>query len=82
MRDELASEGSLQHRSAEGGAPPLRPLDRGLQRVDRRELLLDPRHDPPLLVEQKARSNAAPRPTLTSLTRAGEERPCWSGTLR
>ena len=49
LRDELAAAGALEHRAAEGGRAALRPLDRGTERVDRRELLLDPRDDPPLL---------------------------------
>jgi len=43
LRDELAAAGALEHRAAERRGAALRPLDRGAEHLDRRELLLDPR---------------------------------------
>ena len=50
LRDEFAAEGALEDGPAEGSGAALRPLDRGAERVDRRELLLDARDDPALHV--------------------------------
>jgi len=62
LRDELAAAGALEHRAAERRGAALRPLDRGAERVDRRELLLDPRDDPALLVERATRTASSARP--------------------
>ena len=43
--------GGCRSAAAEGGGAALRTLDRGAERVDRRELLLDTGDDPALLVE-------------------------------
>ena len=47
----LAADGALEDGAAEGGGAATGPLDRGAERVDRRELLLDARDDPALIVE-------------------------------
>ena len=62
LRDELAAAGALEHRAAERGGAALRPLDRSAERVDRRELLLDPRDGPALLVERATRTASSARP--------------------
>ena len=51
LGDELAAEGTVEDGTAEGGRAALRALDRGVGRVDCRDLLLDARDDPALIVE-------------------------------
>jgi hypothetical protein len=61
-RDELAAEGALEDRAAEGGRAALCPLDRGAERVDRRELLLDARDDPNVTNRPAGNSRCVLRP--------------------
>ena len=64
------------HGSAEGAGAALRLLDRGPQRVDRRELLLHPRH----VRRWPSRCERLSAEAFHHLN--GEGRPRWSGNLR
>ena len=46
LRDEVAEEGALEDGAAEGDGAATGALDRGAERVECRELLLDPGDDP------------------------------------